>query len=55
MQRWTMIFVLIMLLASGASAGDVVKEFTFKASDGRIIDSTTLKGAPMVIIIGSHW
>ena len=50
------LFVLLgCLLAFTVYAEDIVKDFTLKTVVGKTFDSRSLKGMPIVIIIGSHW
>ncbi len=47
-----MLFVFFIIPALYAE--DVIKPFTFKTLDGRVLDSKSMSGIPMVIHVGSH-
>ncbi len=47
-----MLFVFFIIPALYAE--DVIKPFTFRTLDGRVLDSKSMSGTPMVIHVGSH-
>ena len=55
MVRVLKLVFLFLLVASVAHADDAIKEFSFRAVDGKTIDSRTYKGKPMVINVSAYW
>ncbi len=49
------IAVFVFVFSTTLGAEDMVKRFTFTTIKGETIDSSTLKGMPVVICFISHW
>ncbi len=49
------LFVLTVLFAATAYAGDSIKEFNFRTADGKSVDFRAGNGSAMVVKICSLW
>ena len=49
------LFLFFLLFMGSQAYGGSVQEFSFKSLDGKTFTSAELKGAPLVVNIGSHW